>query len=141
MAVNKVEYGGQTLMDLTSDTVTEETLVQGTTAHNAAGEQITGSFDPDKLLSFGTGTISLFSIQSYVAPADGFVMIYANPKTSAAESILVDVTGGFNISIRCTTFDGIPATTMGAVKKGSTLRLSATNGLESSSACIYIPMH
>lgn len=94
-----------------------------------------------KLMSFGSGTISLFSVQNYVAPADGFVIIYANPKTSAAESILVDVTGGFNISIRCTTFDGISATTMGAVKKGSTLRLSATDGLESSSVCIYIPMH
>lgn len=94
-----------------------------------------------KLMSFGTGTISLFSIQSYVAPADGFVMIYANPTTSATESILVDVTGGFNTSIRCTTFDGISATTMGVVKKGSALRLSATDGLESSSVCVYIPIH
>lgn len=48
MAVNKVEYGGQTLVDLTADTVTEETLVAGTTAHNAAGEQISGTFDPSK---------------------------------------------------------------------------------------------
>lgn len=48
MAVNKVEYGGQTLVDLTADTVTEETLMAGTTAHNAAGEQISGTFDPSK---------------------------------------------------------------------------------------------
>ena len=42
MGVNKVEYGGRTLIDLTNDTVTPETLVKGATAHNAAGEQIEG---------------------------------------------------------------------------------------------------
>jgi hypothetical protein len=42
MAVNKVEAFGETLIDLTGDTVTPETLAQGATAHNAAGESITG---------------------------------------------------------------------------------------------------
>lgn len=43
MEVNKVELStGETLVDLTGDTVTPETLAQGVTAHNAAGEQITG---------------------------------------------------------------------------------------------------
>ncbi len=42
MGVNKVEYGGEVLVDLTEDTVTEDTLAEGVTAHNAAGEQITG---------------------------------------------------------------------------------------------------
>lgn len=42
MGVNKVEYGGRTLIDLTGDTVTPETLVKGATAHNAAGELIEG---------------------------------------------------------------------------------------------------
>lgn len=43
MSVNKVVYGGQTLVDLTSDTVTPETLASGVTAHNAKGEVITGT--------------------------------------------------------------------------------------------------
>lgn len=43
MAVNKVSALGKTLIDLTSDTVTEEAIVEGYTAHNASGEQITGS--------------------------------------------------------------------------------------------------
>lgn len=47
MAVNKVEFGGDTLIDLTGDSVTPETMVKGTTAHNRAGEQIEGTFDPD----------------------------------------------------------------------------------------------
>ena len=43
MAVNKVIYGGRTLVDLTADTVSAESLLNGVTAHNAAGELITGT--------------------------------------------------------------------------------------------------
>lgn len=41
--VNKVEYFGETLIDLTADTVTPETLDEGVTAHSADGEAITGT--------------------------------------------------------------------------------------------------
>lgn len=47
MAVNKVEYGDTTLIDLTSDTVTKETLLVGATAHTASGENVSGEFDPE----------------------------------------------------------------------------------------------
>lgn len=43
MAVNKVSINGATVFDLTADTVTPETLSVGVTAHNAAGELITGT--------------------------------------------------------------------------------------------------
>lgn len=47
MAYSKVIYGGKTLIDLTSDTVSADKLLTGITAHGADGEQITGtcSFD------------------------------------------------------------------------------------------------
>ncbi len=48
MGINKVEFNGNTLIDLTQDTVTEETLVEGVTAHNAAGEMIVGSKPADE---------------------------------------------------------------------------------------------
>ena len=41
--VNKVVYGGKTLIDLSSDTVNENVLLYGYTAHNKAGEFIVGS--------------------------------------------------------------------------------------------------
>ena len=49
MAISKVIYGGQTLIDLTGDTVTADKLLSGTTAHGKDGELITGSceFDVD----------------------------------------------------------------------------------------------
>lgn len=43
MAVNKVIYGDQTLIDLTNDSVTPETLLEGETAHDASGAQILGT--------------------------------------------------------------------------------------------------
>lgn len=53
MAVNKVVYntvnGEEVLMDLTSDTVTPATLAEGTTAHDASGEMITGTMPTDNV--------------------------------------------------------------------------------------------
>ena len=43
MAVNKVDINGATVLDLTGDSVTPETLLQGATAHDASGAAITGT--------------------------------------------------------------------------------------------------
>lgn len=47
MAISKVVYGGNTLIDLTADTVKAEHLIAGYTAHGADGEKITGTNDWD----------------------------------------------------------------------------------------------
>lgn len=47
MAISKVIYGDQTLIDLTSDTVSEASLLTGVTAHGANGALITGNCDYD----------------------------------------------------------------------------------------------
>lgn len=44
MPVNKVIYDNRTLIDLTNDTVTEETLLEGYTAHSKDGTIINGTF-------------------------------------------------------------------------------------------------
>lgn len=41
--VNKVVLGSSTLIDLTADTVTAATLMQGYTAHDKSGAPITGT--------------------------------------------------------------------------------------------------
>lgn len=43
MGTSKVVFGGETVIDLTSDTVTPETLAEGITAHGANGERIVGT--------------------------------------------------------------------------------------------------
>lgn len=56
MGRSKIVYAGDTLLDLTEDTVTPQTLLKGTTAHNAAGELITGVYEPMNIKQY-TGTL------------------------------------------------------------------------------------
>lgn len=51
MGVSKVELSnGETLVDLTEDTVTAETLGEGATAHNSKGEEIVGTMKSGDML-------------------------------------------------------------------------------------------
>lgn len=47
MAINKVIYGGNTLIDLTADTITADQLKSGVKAHDASGAVITGTCTHD----------------------------------------------------------------------------------------------
>lgn len=62
MAVNKVCINGETILDLSGDSVTPETLLAGATAHNAAGAQIVGTANPG-----GGGGITLSPSALYAA--------------------------------------------------------------------------
>lgn len=60
MAANKIVYGGRTLIDLTGDSVTPKTMLEGTTAHDRRGQAISGAVphviltvDDDGCASFG----------------------------------------------------------------------------------------
>lgn len=67
MAVNKIIYGGNTLVDLTSDTVTANDLAEGITATAADGNKVVGVMTKGEIASYdeidnalalaGTGTI------------------------------------------------------------------------------------
>ena len=60
MAISKVVYAGETLVDLTSDTVTAENLAQGVTAHRADGTSVTvtaASYVTGEVLTVAFGTI------------------------------------------------------------------------------------
>lgn len=57
MSVNKVEINGETVLDLTQDSVTPKTLKKGTTAHNAAGEKIVGEAVDDISLGISGASV------------------------------------------------------------------------------------
>lgn len=58
--VNHVVVNGETIVDLRNDNVTPEAMVPGTTAHNAAGEQIMGTYVPPVTSVNGkTGAVEL----------------------------------------------------------------------------------
>lgn len=54
MAINKVVYGGKTLIDLTGDTVAATDLASGVTAHDKSGAKITGTSTKDSDTSDAT---------------------------------------------------------------------------------------
>ena len=49
--VNKVEFGGNTLIDLTSDTATPDKVIQGMTFHDKSGTPQTGTLEPAEPLT------------------------------------------------------------------------------------------
>lgn len=53
MDVNKIEYDGRVLLDLTEDTVTEDQLLEGATAHDRSGQRIVGA-----LINFAEDTVT-----------------------------------------------------------------------------------
>lgn len=66
--INKVIYGGNTLIDLTSDTVTAADLAYGKTAHDKSGAVITGTSTKDSTTTDANATASeiLYSKTAYV---------------------------------------------------------------------------
>lgn len=71
MAINKVIYGGNTLIDLTADTVTAATLLSGATAHDKSGATITGActYDADTTDATAGAAEILLSKTAYVSGA------------------------------------------------------------------------
>lgn len=53
MAISKVVYGNDTLIDLTADTVTSDSLANGYTAHDKSGTLINGAL---KYITYYSGS-------------------------------------------------------------------------------------
>ena len=64
--VNKVQFGNQTLIDLTSDTVTADKLMQGYTAHDRTGAIITGLIMDGDNLGYGLSLVGSAIVGSSV---------------------------------------------------------------------------
>ena len=95
--VNKVVYGGTTLIDLTADTVTSSALLSGVTAHDKAGAPVTGSCDWDSNTTDANATASelLLNKTAYVNK----VKITGQMPNNGASGITVTSLGGTTIPI------------------------------------------
>lgn len=86
MGVSKVEFGNEVLLDLTADTVSASTLVAGVTAHNAAGELISGELAlPLVTANGGTGRNELTAGSYLVGNGTGEVAL------KTPEEVLADI--------------------------------------------------
>ncbi len=102
--VNKVVYGTTVLVDLTEDSVTPETLAEGVTAHDKAGNPIVGTMQSGGG-GGGDGTPSdtytvTFTIQDTVPLADygGIVVTYADAYNKQA-FLFIEAPGSYTISV------------------------------------------
>lgn len=91
MARNKIIYYGETLIDLTGDTVTEATLLKGQTAHDKSGEIITGSCTYDSDTSDATVAVAEM-LNGKTAYARGAQLTGTMPNNGAVHGVISDKT-------------------------------------------------
>lgn len=90
MAVSKVILGDETLVDLTSDTVSSDTLLEGATAHAANGEQITGGVVVTPMYT-GTKAAIEEAIALGQIPEDAVVNITDDEETSSFQTQINEI--------------------------------------------------
>lgn len=88
MAVNKVVYGTTVLVDLTADTVTASTLMQGYTAHDKSGALITGTV---------TGGTDGDELGYGVAPSVGTAIVGMSRVASRSSSTVEAAAAGYSV--------------------------------------------
>lgn len=98
MAINKIIYGGKTLMDLTGDTATAAKVLIGFTFHDAAGEEQEGTcaFDVDS--SGATAAVSeVLSGKTFAK--GGKLLTGTAPNNGSVKGIISTKGGSFTVPI------------------------------------------
>lgn len=94
--INKVIYGGNTLIDLTSDTVVANKLLSGYTAHDKSGATITGicTFDADTSDANASASEILLNKTAYV---NGNKITGTMPNRGAVHGVIDTLDGVYTI--------------------------------------------
>lgn len=95
MAVNKVIFGGETVVDLTTDTVTAAKMLSGTTAHDKSGTKVTGTIATKTASNMTVSGATVTAPAGYYASAQSKSVATA---TQATPSISVDSAGKIKAS-------------------------------------------
>lgn len=94
--VNKVVYGNRTLIDLTSDTVTQDKILSGFTAHDKSGATITGTCNFD--VNSTDATVAVAEIlDGKTAYARGAKLVGTMPNKGAVNGVITTKEEQFTI--------------------------------------------
>lgn len=96
MAISKVVYGGNTLIDLTADTIKAEHLQAGYTAHGADGEPITGTNDWDSNTQDATAADTEI-LQGKTAYVKGAKKVGTMPNNGAVAGAISERAGVYTV--------------------------------------------
>lgn len=94
--INKIIYGGQTLIDLTSDTVTADKILEGYTAHDKSGAIITGTNTYDSDTSDDTAAVAEI-LATKTAHARGIQLTGTMPNIGSVTGTISAVTDEYTI--------------------------------------------
>lgn len=96
MAINKVIYNGNTLIDISGDTVSADKLATGITAHDKSGELITGTSTKDSDTSDATAAIAEI-LKGKTAYARGTKLVGTMPNNGAVTGTISTKAGSYTI--------------------------------------------
>nr|DAE45615.1 MAG TPA: tail protein [Caudoviricetes sp.] len=96
MSINKVVYGGKTLIDLTGDTVTADKVLEGFTTHDKSGASITGTCTFD--VNSGDATVAVAEmLTGKTAYARGTKLTGTMPNNGAVTGEISTKDGAYTI--------------------------------------------
>lgn len=96
MGINKVVYGGKTLIELTGDTVTADKVLEGFTTHDKSGASITGTCDYDVNSSDATVAVAEI-LKGKTAYARGTKLVGTMPNNGAVTGEISTKDGAYTI--------------------------------------------
>lgn len=127
MAINKVIYGSETLIDLTGDTVTPDTLLDGQTAHDKSGEVITGTCQYDVDSTDATAAVAEI-IDGKTAYARGAKLTGTMPNNGSFNQSIATVNG--EVAIPIGFHDGSGKVTIDSTEKAKIIAGNIKQGVQ-----------
>ena len=125
--INKVVFGNETLIDLTSDTITAADLASGVTAHDRSGAPITGTSTYDADTSGATATASEI-LAGQTAYAGGQELTGTMPNRGGVTGTISTVDGEY--AIQQGYHDGSGTVAIDATEQAKIIAANIKDGVE-----------
>lgn len=124
--INKIIYGGRTLIDLTGDTITPDKLAEGITAHDKTGAVITGTNTYDSDTQDATATVAEI-LSGRTAYARGAKLTGTMPNNGSQTGVISTKTG--SVSIKQGYHDGSGAVTIDTTEQAKLIPDNIRDGV------------